>query len=168
MERFRAGQVIGLDAGSTSVEIAALVPPTLAITVVTNNPAAAVALADHPATTVILLGGPVDLNWMATVGSEVVDGWRNYRLDLGVVGICGFDFAAGATTNSHAEVATKRALIGSAAETIVPVQAEKLGTAAPFVVADTAELDVLVVESHTDARFLQSCREAAIDVVLAP
>lgn len=167
VERFRAGQVIGLDAGSTNVEVATLIPSTLEITVVTNSPAAAVALADHPAASVILLGGVVDLNWMATVGPDAVDGWRRYRLDVGVVGVCGFEPTAGATTNSYAEVATKRALIGSAKEVLIPVQAEKLRTAAPYVVAEATELDVIIVESLTDPDLVKQITGQGIEVVVS-
>ena len=167
VERFRSGQVVGLDAGSTSVEIASLIPPTLNITIVTNNPAVAVALTDHRAVSVILVGGPVDLTWMAIVGAEAVDGWRNYRLDLGVVGVCGFDLAVGATTNSAAEVATKRALIESSAHTIVAVQADKFATAAPFVVASATAFETIVVEAKADAQALQQCRDAGVEVVIA-
>lgn len=167
VKRFRPGHVVGLDAGSTSVEIASLIPPTLAVTVVTNSPAVAVALSNHRATEVVLLGGYVDLNWMAAVGPETVDGWRSFRLDLGIVGSCGFDPVTGVTTNSHAEVATKRALIQSAAETIIAVQAEKFGTAAPYVIARVAEFDVVIVESLIDQDLLQSLRESGNEVVIA-
>ncbi len=146
VDRFRAGQVIGLDAGSTCVAVAATIPQTLAVTIVTNSPAAAVALAGHTHADVVLLGGVVDLNWMATVGPDTVDAWRNYRLDLAVVGVCGFDTTHGASTNSHAEVATKRALMAAAGETIVPVNREKVGTAAPFVICAADEIDTLIVE----------------------
>lgn len=167
VERFRADQVVGLDAGSTNVEVASLIPPTLAITVVTNSPAVAVALSNHRATKVVLLGGFVDLNWMAAVGPETVDGWRNFRLDLGIVGSCGFDPIIGATTNSHAEVATKRALIESAAETIIPVQAEKFGTAAPYVIARATAFDVVMVESLIDQDLFQPLRESGTEVIIA-
>lgn len=167
VERFRANQIVGLDAGSTNVEVALLIPPTLAITVVTNNPAVAVALADHPAAKVIMLGGHMDLQWMAAVGPEAVDGWRNYRLDLGVLGVCGLDRTVGATTNSPAEVATKRALIEASAEVVVPVQAEKLATVAPFVVTEAEALDIVLVEDTNEEASLGALREAGIEVVVA-
>lgn len=144
--RFRPGQVIGLDAGSTNVEVASAIPDTLKITIVTNNPAAALALADHPSATVILLGGRLDLTWMATVGSEVVEGWRNYRLDIGVLGVCGFDLAIGATSNSHTEVPGKRALIESSAETLMPLNPAKIGVGAPFIVAEAAQIQTIIID----------------------
>lgn len=165
--RFHTGDVIGLDAGSTTVEIAAQIPQTLNVTIVTNSPAAALALADHRSASVILLGGAVDLTWMATTGPETVDAWRNYRLDLAVLGICAFDPAMGASTRSRNEVPTKRALISAAAETVLPVQAEKLGTQAPFHVASSADIDSLVVESLSDSTIITQCRSAGLDVSIA-
>lgn len=147
VDRLRPGQLIGLDAGSTSVEIAGRLPPSLGATVVTNGPAVALALADHPTVEVILLGGTMDLTWMAATGPSVVDGWREVHLDVAVVGVCGFDPTSGATTRSSNEVATKRALAAAAAEVIVPVQAEKLATLAPFHVLDPDQVDVAVVEA---------------------
>lgn len=166
--RLGPGQVIGLDAGSTSVEIAHRLPPSLPVTVVTNGPAVAVALADHPSVEVILLGGAMDLTWMAATGPSVVDAWRALHLDVAVVGVCGFDPSSGATTRSSNEVATKQALAAAAAEIIVPVQAKKLGSIAPFHVLDAERVDVLVAAVEADAEgvlaIIEAARSAGTDV----
>lgn len=147
VKRFRPGDVIGLDGGTTCVDIAAQIPATLSITIITNNPAAAVSLADHPHAKVILLGGDLDLTWMTTTGADTVDSWRNYRLDIGVLGICGIDSEAGMTTNSANEVATKRALISSSSDVIVPVHHDKVGVRGSYVVADLDALDIVISTS---------------------
>ncbi len=167
VERFRSGDVIGLDAGSTNVEVASQIPQTLEITVITNSPATATVLADHRSVNLILLGGTVDLRWMASTGPETVDGWRNYHLDLAILGACGFDAASGASTRSPNEVFTKRALVEAAATTVLPLQVEKLGDQAPFHVVDTGDLDQLILESSTDDATIERCRAAGLDVSLA-
>ena len=53
----RDGQVIMLDAGTTTLEVARHLPPDLDATVVTNSPPIAVALADHATVEVVVLGG---------------------------------------------------------------------------------------------------------------
>lgn len=167
VERFRSGDVIGLDAGSTTAEIASRIPSSLHVVIVTNSPAAAVALTDHPSAEVVLLGGTIDLTWMATTGPETVDGWRNHRLDLAVLGVCSLDAESGASTRSRLEVPTKRALVRAAAETVVPVQAEKLETQSPFHVVDTTEVDSLIVETETPKRVIDRFRRAGLDVISA-
>ena len=165
VERLRPGSLVGLDAGSTNVEIARQIPQTLDITIVTNGPAVALALGEHRSANVILLGGELDLTWMATTGSETVDAWRNYQLDLAVVGVCGFDIDKGMSTRSQHEVATKRALIGAAAETIVPLQAEKLGTVASFHVAPASAVDTMVVSGEVPKKALSPYRKSGLEVV---
>ncbi len=166
VSRFKPGQVIGLDGGSTCVDVAAMIPPSLEVTIVTNNPAAAVALTGHAHVSVILLGGQVDLTWMTTTGSETVDAWRNYRLDLGVLGVCGFDVETGLTTNSPSEVATKRALIESSTDVIVPVHQDKLGVVAPFAVAELDAVDIVVTEVKLPASLKRACKRAGHEVVV--
>ncbi len=161
----RAGQVIGLDAGTTTTEIAARLPQTLQVTIVTNNPAAAVVLADHPAASVVLLGGTVDLQWMATTGPATVDSIRNFHLDLAIVGACSFDATAGATTRSPNEVATKQAFIAAAATTVIPIESNKLSTVAPFHVADPTETDLLVTASALDSAVQEKWHSAGIRVL---
>jgi DeoR/GlpR family transcriptional regulator of sugar metabolism len=162
---FTPGQVIGLDGGSTCVEIAATVPSSLAVSIVTNNPAAAVALSGHPSATVIMLGGHLDLTWMATTGADTVDGWRNYRLDIGVVGLCGLDADIGATTNSSDEVSTKRALIDASSRVIVPVQREKIGVCAPFVVTDLGSIDIVVTDGKLPDTLARACAAHGTEIV---
>ena len=164
VQRFRSGQVIGLDAGTTTTEIAARLPVTLEITIVTNNPAAATALADHPTAQVILIGGEVDLRWMATTGPTAVDAIRRHHLDLAIVGACSFDPTAGATTRSHHEVATKQALLAAATQTVIPLESSKLGTIAPFHIAAAHDVEITVVEDSTDPKIISAWRSAGIDI----
>lgn len=164
---FRSGQLIGLDAGTTTTRIAACLPTSLEVTIVTNNPAAALALADHPAARVILVGGQVDLTWMATTGPAAVDAIREYHLDLAVVGVCAFDADHGAATRSRDEVATKRAFMAAAAETVMPLESSKLGTVAPFRICGTDAVDRVVIEAGADPERVAACEAAgtAVEVV---
>ena len=165
ISRLRPGQVIGLDAGSTTAEIATRLPPSLEVTIITNNPAPALALTDHPSASDILVGGDVDLRWMATTGTTAVDTIRAHHLDLAIVGVCSFDHEAGATTRSQNEVHTKRAFIESAAETLIPIESSKLGTVAPFRVVDATLAQIVVADPEPTA--LHRLRSAGIVVTIA-
>lgn len=167
IERLKPGQIVGLDGGTTCVDIAAMIPSSLPITIVTNSPAAAVALTGHPTVKVILLGGQVDLTWMTTTGADTVDAWRNYQLDIGVLGVCGLDAETGVTTNSPLEVATKRALIASSTDVIVAVSQDKVGVRAPYVVAGLDALDIVVTETALPDDLGRACQARGSEVVVA-
>lgn len=163
-QQFRPGQVIGLDAGTTTTEIASRIAPSLAVTIVTNNPVAATVLADHQHASVILIGGDVDLQWMATTGPAAVDTIRSHHLDLAIVGVCSFDLTAGATTRSQHEIATKQALIASAAVTLVPLEADKFGTVAPFALAGPTDVGLVVSADRMDSATVAQCRTQGVEV----
>jgi DeoR family glycerol-3-phosphate regulon repressor len=160
ISRFRPGNVIGLDAGTTTTEIAARLPQALAVTIITNNPAVAIALADHPNSSVVLVGGDVDLQWMATTGAAAVDAIRDHHLDIAIVGVCSYDLTAGATTRSRNEIHTKRALIESAAETLIPLESSKLGTISPFHVTGPTSAEIVMTDP--DPATVERCATAGI------
>lgn len=160
ISRFRPGHVIGLDAGTTTTEIAARLPQALEITIVTNNPAVTIALADHPCASVVLVGGDVDLQWMATTGTSAVDAIRDHHLDIAIVGVCSFDLLAGATTRSRNEVHTKRALVEASAETLIPLESAKFGTVSTFRVADPASSNIVMADP--DPATIDQCAEAGV------
>ncbi len=167
VERLKPGQVLGLDAGTTTTEIAAQLPQSLAVTIVTNNPAAALALADHRSARAILVGGHLDLQWMATTGAEAVDAIRNHHLDLAVVGACSFDPTGGATTRSQHEVATKQAFLSAAAETVMPLEASKLSSIAPFRIAPATAPEILVTDGALDRKTAKQWRKAGVRLTIS-
>jgi DeoR/GlpR family transcriptional regulator of sugar metabolism len=163
--RFRRGQVVGLDAGSTSVEIARRIPADLELTIVTTGPPVAIALEHHHAATVVLTGGVVDMTWLAATGAEAARTIRSFRFDVAVLGVCAVHPEHGATTTSFAEVETKRAWVDAAAEVVVPVSAEKLDRVAPFVVCALEEISVMAVPAGVAHSTRMRYRRTGVDLV---
>jgi DeoR/GlpR family transcriptional regulator of sugar metabolism len=160
VDRLEPGQVIGLDAGTTGVEIARRIPLELELTVVTTSPPAAVALEHHRRLTVVLIGGTVDLTWMAVTGADAVKAIGAFRLDTAVLGACAVHPDVGVTTSSLAEVETKRAWVQAGVEVILPASPEKIDRVAPFVVCPLAELSILAcseeLPDHSRRRYRRS------------
>src|SRR5689334_2830936 len=75
----RDGQVIILDAGTTTLEVARHLPPDLVATVFTNSPPIAVALAEHPTVEVSVLGGMLAKDAHAIVGAATLEALRRVR-----------------------------------------------------------------------------------------
>src|SRR6476620_5236360 len=84
----REGQVILLDAGTTTLEVARHLPPSLRATVITNSPPIAVALAEHPSVELTMLGGTLDKDALALVGAATVDALHAVRADVLILGVC--------------------------------------------------------------------------------
>ena len=167
VELLHDGQVILLDAGTTTLEVARQLPPTLQATVVTNSPPIAAVLADHPCVDVTVLGGQLDKDARALVGAATIEALRSLRADVLVLGICSLHPDVGITTLDLEESYVKRAMIANSAEVVAVSAGDKLGSAAPFVVAPITELTHLVTECSCLDEQLDPYRSQGVQVVLA-
>ena len=164
---FRSGQVILLDAGTTTLEVARHLPSDLHATVVTNSPPIAVVLGEHPSVEVTVLGGRLDKEARATVGAATIEVLRTTRADILVLGVCSLHPDIGITVNDLEESYIKRAMIANAAEVVAVSSADKLGSAAPFVVGPVEELTHLITERSSSQAQLDVYRSHGVEVVLA-
>jgi DeoR/GlpR family transcriptional regulator of sugar metabolism len=163
----RDGQVILLDAGTTTLEVARHLPRELRATVITNSPPIAVELAEHPSIDVTVLGGVLDKEARALVGAATIEALRAVRADVLVLGVCSLHPEIGITVNDLEEAYVKRAMIANAAEVVAVSSADKLGSAAPYVVGPLSELTQLVTERSGAAEQLAPYRAHGVEIVLA-
>ena len=144
------GQTIFIDAGSTNLAVARALAHTLSLTVVTNAPEVALALSAHSRCKTILLGGLFNPAKGACLGGQTVREAQRIYADLFVLGTCGVDSQIGVTALDAEEAELKRCLIEQSGRVIVPATADKIGTVAPYKIAEASEIDVLVVDASLD------------------
>jgi DeoR/GlpR family transcriptional regulator of sugar metabolism len=150
------GQVVILDGGTTAIQVARHLDPSLRATIVTHSPNVAVELAGHPAVDIIVLGGRLFRHSMVNVGAAVIDAAAHLRADLYFMGVTGVHPDAGLSTGDAEEAAVKRALHQRAAETIVLASTEKLLAASAFVVAALKDVSMLVLPLSTPQKTLRA------------
>ena len=158
------GQVVILDGGTTALQVARHLSPTLRATIVTHSPTVAVQVAAHPLVDIIMLGGRLFRHSMVNIGASVVEAASKLRADLYFMGVTGVHPDAGLSTGDMEEAAVKRALHDRAADTVVLASAEKLMAASPFQVITLNELTLLVVPAKTDDKLLQALRASGVKV----
>jgi DeoR/GlpR family transcriptional regulator of sugar metabolism len=163
----RPGQVILLDSGTTTLEVARHLPPDLEATVITNSPPIAVALAEHASVEVMVLGGMLAKGAHSLVGAATIEALRSVRADLLVLGVCSVHPEFGITVVELEESYVKRLMIANAAEVVAVSSADKLGSAGPFVIAPLEELTYLVTEESASVEQLDDYRAAGVEVMLA-
>jgi DeoR/GlpR family transcriptional regulator of sugar metabolism len=162
----RDGQVIVLDGGTTTLQVAQQLAPDLRATVATNSPAIAVALGEHRSLEVVLLGGRLLPGDLVAVGPTTVDALRAIRADVCILGVCSLHPDLGIGVHDYDEAPVKRAMIEGAAQVIAVAAADKLDTVAPFHVAPIAELTHLVTEHDVPDVVLARYRDHGIEVLL--
>ena len=155
------------DAGTTTLEVAAQLPPDLKLTVVTNSLPVASVLADHPATRVVVLGGVLLKETLATVGAETVEGYRRIRADVCVLGVASLHPDVGLGVFYHEDAEVKRAMVAAAAEVMVVAASDKLGTSAPFLVGPLSVVNTLVTDPAIPDDAVRAYTDAGIRVTRA-
>jgi DeoR/GlpR family transcriptional regulator of sugar metabolism len=160
----RHGDVVVLDGGTTTLELARALRDDLRATVITTSPPIALALADHPGLEVTVIGGTLRRNALVTVGATAIGELRNIRADLVFLGVCGLHPEIGVTTNDLEERHVKAAMIEGAAEVVALADHDKLGTAMPVVVAPMKAVTQLVTDGEVDDRALAPYRALGIEV----
>ncbi|MEW5873367.1 MAG: DeoR/GlpR family DNA-binding transcription regulator [Chloroflexota bacterium] len=159
------GQVVLFDGGTTTLQVAQQLPPALHITVITNSPPVAIALAAHPLAEIILVGGKMLKPSLVASGAATVEAIQQVRADLCFMGICSLHPEVGISIPDSEEAHVKRAMINSSAEVAALVSAEKLGTASPYIVAPIEALTHLVTEAAIPSSVLEPYRRRGITIL---
>ena len=163
----RDGDLILLDGGTTTLQVARHLDPELRATAVTNSPPIAVALAEHPRLRVCVVGGELDRDMLVTVGASAVAAIRELRADICFLGVCALHPELGITTTDLEERHVKRAMMDASAQVVALAGPGKLGSAAPFVVGSLDDLTHLVAEGSAPPDVLAAARERGVEVVPA-
>jgi DeoR/GlpR family transcriptional regulator of sugar metabolism len=163
----RRGQVVVLDGGTTTLQIARHLPRDMPLTVVTHSPTVAVELVDHPAAEVILIGGRLFKHSVVAVGAAAAEAIGRIRADLYFMGVTGIHPEAGLTTGDLEEAHIKRAIHQRAAETIVLASSEKLGAASPYLVVPVSDVSGMIVEGSVPAEATAAYERLGVTVTRA-
>lgn len=161
------GQVVILDGGTTSREIARHLPLDLKGTIVTHSPTIALELLNHAGIEVILIGGRLFKHSVVAVGAAAIESISRIHADTFYMGVTGVHPETGLTTGDYEEAAVKRALSRAAAETLVLASAEKLNAASPYEVIGLEEVNGIITERSVDGELVKPYTERGITITRA-
>ncbi len=167
LDELPEGGAILLDAGTTTIRLAELLPADRRLTVVTHSLPIASLLALRPNLTLHLLGGVVRGRTLAAVGSWAEREIRDVYADVAFLGTNGLTIAQGLTTPDLAEAGIKRALVASARRTVVLADHTKIGRSEFAHVAPLSAVDTLVTDSGLATDLADEIESAGPRVVRA-
>jgi DeoR family fructose operon transcriptional repressor len=161
-----AGSLI-IDAGTTTVRFADLLPLDRPFTVITHGLPIAGLLAERPNITLHLIGGQVRPGTLAAVGSWAEHEYAGILADVAFAGTNGISAARGLTTPDLAEAAVKSALMRAARRTVVLADHSKFGREEFAHVAGLSEVDTIITDSEVDADMAREIENAGPEVLRA-
>jgi DeoR family fructose operon transcriptional repressor len=167
LDELPAGGSVLIDAGSTTVRLAEMLPADRELIVVTHALPVATALAALPNVTLHLIGGTVRRRTLAAVGTWAEQALADVRVDVAFLGTNGLTVEDGLSTPDLAEAAIKRALVRAAARTVVLADHSKIGRTELAVVAPLASVDAVVTDSGVAPELAEEIETAGPRVVRA-
>ena len=167
LDELPEGGSIILDAGTTTIRLAELLPTDRELTVVTHGLPHAMLLSARPNLTVHLLGGTIRARTLAGVGSWVERALGEVFADVAFVGTNGITVERGLTTPDLAEARVKRALIGAARRTVVLTDHTKFGLIDFAQVAGLEAIDTVITDTGLEPELVDEVEAAGPRVVRA-
>ncbi|MFD3613460.1 DeoR/GlpR family DNA-binding transcription regulator [Streptomyces atroolivaceus] len=152
------GNII-IDAGTTTVRLAAVIPIESRLTVVTHALPVAARLSDHPGIALHLVGGRVRHRTRAAVDAWALSAYAEINADVAFIATNGFSPEGGLTTPDLAEAAVKRAVIAAARRVVLLADSGKSGREHFARFGDLSHVDLLITDtglSPEDARAIES------------
>ncbi|MFN8194879.1 MAG: DeoR/GlpR family DNA-binding transcription regulator [Nocardioidaceae bacterium] len=156
-----------IDAGSTTVRLAELLPREFRCTVFTHAVPVASRLADLPHVELHLLPGRVRRRTLAAVGVDTVQALSRIRADVAFVGTNGISASHGLSTPDHEEAATKAAIVAAAERVVVLCDSSKIGVDRTMQFAKLTDIDVLVTDADITDEQRAQIEAAHVEVVVA-
>ncbi len=159
------GQVVILDSGTTTMEIARALRNLRNLTVITNGVNIAAELASS-SIEVILTGGTVRKNSFSLVGPIAEETLRRLSADILFLGVDGFDVRHGLSTPNLPEAKVNRIMTEIAKRTVVVCDSSKFGRRSLSLIAHTASLQHVITDKGIPKSDLQALKDAGIKVTL--
>jgi DeoR family transcriptional regulator, aga operon transcriptional repressor len=157
--------VIGLDAGTTVLEVARAIGLDQDLTAVTHSLPAIAALARRPKIQLIALGGVFHPEGQHFVGSFALGALSNLRIQtLFLAATAVRDGRLWCTNGADAEV--KQALIAASDHVVLLVDSSKFSYSAVMRVTDLSAIDTVVTDSGISEAARQAVQEAGAKLVV--
>jgi len=158
-----------LDASTTVLALARLLPREIALTAIVNALPLAIELSRRPNVTTTTLGGTLRQTSLSCSGPIAEASLRRLFADTAFISARGLSLGRGLTESNPAEAALKEIMLANATRVVVAlVDSSKLGRAALSFFAPVARLDVLVTDDGADSVLLDLLRAGGTEVRVAP
>lgn len=167
LDLIQNGETILISGGTTTLELAYLLPDQRRVTVITNALRVADALVDRPGINLVLLGGEVRTGERTMHGHLTENGAQELRADKFFYGIQAISLQHGLTHNQLQEVNTDRALASSALKVIVLADHTKLSRVAPAVVLPLSGVHTIITGLEAPEELVEGLRSQNVEVLLA-
>lgn len=146
-----SGQVIFVDAGSTTTLLADELSHVSGVTVITNSVDVAIRMNQQKSritneNQTILLGGALNESLLATFGDKTVGDIYSYHADVALLSPVGIDPTYGATSYDLAEAEIAKAMVANSRRTVLLADYTKMGVISRVSYCKPEQIDSLITD----------------------
>jgi DeoR family glycerol-3-phosphate regulon repressor len=124
-------------------------------------------LADNADCEVIVAGGVVRARDRGIVGEATIDFIRQFKVDIGIIGISSIDEDGTLRDFDAREVKVAQAIIAQSREVWLVADRDKFGRKALVRMAELTQIDVLFTDAPPPAAFKRVLQQAKVRLVVA-
>ena len=153
--------------GTTAEAIARELMHHRGLRVITNNLNVAAILSDHPDCELIVAGGMVRPRDRGIIGEATVDFIRQFKVDIGLIGISGIEADGTLRDFDYREVKVARAILDHSREVWLAADHSKFNRPAMVELARLDHLDQLYTDAQPPEPFPHLLAEAGVQCIVA-
>jgi DeoR family transcriptional regulator of aga operon len=167
-ELIKAGETVGLTAGTTTTHIGRSLRHREKIQVITNAINIGMELCNQPGIRTYLTGGVVPWAWsFSLTGNAALLFLDDVYMDQVFLSVTGLDAERGATSLESDEALVYRKMVKQSKRVIVVADSSKLGKVGPAFICPTSEIHILVTDSGATAEAIAPFERQGIQIIRA-
>lgn len=166
-DRVPHGCSLLINIGTTTEEVARALAHHQGLHVVTNNLNVAAILSDNPGCEVILAGGVVRGRDRGIVGEATVDFIRQFKVDIGIIGISSIEPDGTLRDFDPREVKVAQTIIEQSREVWLVADRDKFSREALVRMAHMSQIDMLFTDARPPEALSKTLKEAKVKLVVA-
>jgi len=163
----KEGDVIGIDSGSTTLELVRNLPD-IPLTVVTHSMAAANVVAQNKLHSLIVLGGVLQHGANCFCGPQAIGALQALYINKLFLSASGLLLPHGLSCDNLLDAEVKQALISSSRQVILCMDSSKIGKAYLARFATLDDLDTLITDNDISDESREAIEQHHIQVITAP
>jgi DeoR family glycerol-3-phosphate regulon repressor len=156
-----------LNIGTTTEEVAKALRQHKGLRVITNNLNVALLLGDKADFEVIVAGGVVRSRDRGITGEATVDFIRQFKVDLGIIGISGIDADGSLLDFDYREVRVAQAIIANSRKVFLVADHTKFGRNAMVRLGQLSQVNALFTDREPPEETAQVLRESGAELFVA-
>ncbi len=166
LELIQPGTTIFLSPGTTTTEIARILPRT-GIIVVTNSLPISNELMQTTELEVVLTGGSIRRHAEALVGTPAEVSLGSMFINLAFIGVTGMDEQGGLTVYSEGETRVLQQVLRSSRKSVVVADSSKWGKIVGTSIAPLSNIHALITDSHIPKEAVKHFATLDVEVIQA-